>query len=55
MSSLLRDIAGVCATLSRVHVRAHLSTLRHFDHNVALPVKKRPLIPCERRLLKSEI
>ena len=30
-------------------------TLRHFDSNVPTPVKKRPLIPCERRLQKTEI
>ena len=34
---------------------AHLSTLRHFDSFVGLPVKKGPLIPCERRLANMEI
>ena len=32
-----------------------LSTLRHFDTFVGPPVKKGPLIPCERRLTKMEI
>ena len=42
-------------TLSRVPRRAHSATLRHFDSNVPLTVKKRPLIPWERRLAKMEI
>ena len=40
---------------SRVHTCAHLSTLRHFDTFVQGTVKNDPLIPCERRLLKTEI
>ena len=34
---------------------AHLVKLRHFDSKVQLQVEKRPLIPCERRLAKTEI
>ena len=46
---------GIWATLSRDIWGAHLATLRHFDTKVGPKVKKRPLIPCERRLAKREI
>ena len=39
----------------RVQSRAHLATLRHFDSEVQGRPQNDPLIPCERRLLKSEI
>ena len=37
--------------LSGVHI---LATLRHFDSKVRLSGQKGPLIPCERRLRKTE-
>ena len=40
-----------CPTTSR----AHLVTLRHFDTKVDPGLKTGPLIPCERRLAKTEI
>ena len=33
----------------------HLATLRHFDHFSCSGPKMGPLIPCERRLQKTEI
>ena len=46
---------GYLATLSRVTVRAHLVTLRRFDSKPRPKAKIGPLIPCERRLRKTEI
>ena len=46
---------GYLATLSRVYTGAHLATLRRFDSKPGLMVKYGPLIPCERRLQKTEI
>ena len=52
---MLGDMWGYLTTLSRVPARVHLATLRHFDNKPAGMVKNRPLIPCERRLVKMEI
>ena len=46
---------GIWTTLSRDIWVAHLATLRHFDIKPWLPIKKGPLIPCERRLSILEI
>ena len=46
---------GYLATTSRDHSGVHLATLRHFDSVLTRQAKTGPLIPCERRLLKSEI
>ena len=39
----------------RVTRGVHLATLRHFDSEVPLEPQNDPLIPCERRLPKTEI
>ena len=49
------DRGGIWVTVSRVPGCAHLSTLRHFDSLPPSMVNYDPLIPCERRLEKSEI
>ena len=55
-SSLLRSSVGVSATPSHPeHGWVHLSTLRHFDNKVPGRHQNGPLIPCERRLAKTEI
>ena len=46
---------GYLTTLSRVTIRVHLATLRHFDTKLLRLVKYGPLIPCERRLALLEI
>ena len=38
-----------------MHRRVHLVTLRRFDSKVRHEGQNRPLIPCERRLEKTEI
>ena len=40
---------------SRVQGCAHSATLHHFDSNVLGMVNNGPIIPCERRLAKTEI
>ena len=55
MVSLLTLTVGVSDRTLRVTRRAHLATLRRFDTKVDLQVKKRPLIPWERRLREMEI
>ena len=53
---LAAPTVGVSATPSRVTSAVyHLSTLRHFDNKVHDQAKTDPLIPCERRLRKTEI
>ena len=54
-SAGMRGPWGYLATLSRVPVRVHLATLRHFDSLPSSLVKIDPLIPWERRLPKMEI
>ena len=46
---------GYLTTTSRVQRHAQLATLRHFDNKHAREAKTGPLIPCERRLTKTEI
>ena len=54
-AACLRCPWGYLTTISRVPVRVHLATLRHFDSKVRYPGQNGPLIPCRRRLLKMEI
>ena len=46
---------GVLCDPLRVQWCAHLATLRRFDTKVPGTRQNDPLIPCERRLAKSEI
>ena len=52
---MLRDMAGVLTTTSRVRGGVHLVTLRRFDSKPLSMVSFDPLIPCERRLPEMEI